>query len=46
MSVDPDKEEWYKFDDDKVTLVPRDKILALEGGGTSELSPADDANSC
>ncbi|BGP57966.1 hypothetical protein JCM8202_002152 [Rhodotorula sphaerocarpa] len=33
MSVDPDKEEWYKFDDDKVTLVPRDKILALEGGG-------------
>ncbi|GAA5962266.1 hypothetical protein JCM8115_004272 [Rhodotorula mucilaginosa] len=31
--VDPDQTEWYKFDDDKVSLVSRDKILALEGGG-------------
>ncbi|GAA5863401.1 hypothetical protein JCM8547_006970 [Rhodosporidiobolus lusitaniae] len=31
--ADPDKEEWYKFDDDKVSTVSRDKILALEGGG-------------
>ncbi|BGP43280.1 deubiquitinating enzyme [Rhodotorula kratochvilovae] len=30
---DVDKQEWYKFDDDKVSLVSRDKILALEGGG-------------
>ncbi|BGP03291.1 Ubiquitin carboxyl-terminal hydrolase 6 [Rhodotorula toruloides] len=30
---DPDKQEWYKFDDDKVSLVSKDKILALEGGG-------------
>jgi hypothetical protein len=29
--VDPDQTEWYKFDDDKVSLVSRDKILALEG---------------
>lgn len=32
--VDPDKTEWYKFDDEKVSLVSKDKILALEGGGT------------
>ncbi|POY72836.1 putative Ubiquitinyl hydrolase 1 [Rhodotorula taiwanensis] len=31
--VDPDKTEWYKFDDEKVSLVSKDKILALEGGG-------------
>ncbi|CEQ42763.1 SPOSA6832_04620 [Sporobolomyces salmonicolor] len=31
--VDPDQQQWYKFDDDKVSLVSRDKILALEGGG-------------
>ncbi|BGP19776.1 hypothetical protein JCM10213_006438 [Rhodosporidiobolus nylandii] len=30
---DPDKQEWFKFDDDKVSLVSRDKILGLEGGG-------------
>ncbi|GAA6040426.1 hypothetical protein JCM8097_004543 [Rhodosporidiobolus ruineniae] len=30
---DPDKQEWFRFDDDKVTLVPKEKILALEGGG-------------
>jgi ubiquitin carboxyl-terminal hydrolase 14 len=36
--ADPDKQEWYKFDDDKVSTVSREKILALEGGGTSSLS--------
>ncbi|GAA5983336.1 hypothetical protein JCM11641_006037 [Rhodosporidiobolus odoratus] len=30
---DPDKQEWFKFDDDKVSRVSRDKILGLEGGG-------------
>jgi hypothetical protein len=30
---DPDKQEWYKFDDDKVSVVSKEKILALEGGG-------------
>lgn len=30
---DPDKQEWYKFDDDKVSTVSRDKITLLEGGG-------------
>ncbi|KAG8738055.1 deubiquitinating enzyme, partial [Ceratobasidium sp. 428] len=28
-----DKEEWYKFDDDKVSVVTREKIAALDGGG-------------
>lgn len=28
-----DKEEWYKFDDDKVTIVIREKISTLDGGG-------------
>lgn len=28
-----DKEEWYKFDDDKVSVVPREKIVTLDGGG-------------
>lgn len=26
-------EEWHKFDDDKVSVVGRDKITTLEGGG-------------
>jgi len=30
---DPDKQEWFKFDDDKVSLVTRDKIATLDGGG-------------
>ncbi|SCZ99769.1 BZ3501_MvSof-1269-A2-R1_Chr12-2g03471 [Microbotryum saponariae] len=30
---DPDKVEWYKFDDEKVTTVKREKITLLEGGG-------------
>ncbi|TNY17430.1 hypothetical protein DMC30DRAFT_419798 [Rhodotorula diobovata] len=33
FDFDADKQEWYKFDDEKVSLVSRDKILALEGGG-------------
>lgn len=32
---DPDKCEWYKFDDDKVSVVSRDKITSLDGGGES-----------
>lgn len=31
--TDPDKQEWWKFDDEKVSRVTRDKITALEGGG-------------
>ncbi|EJD49351.1 cysteine proteinase [Auricularia subglabra TFB-10046 SS5] len=27
------EEEWFKFDDEKVSVVNRDRIVALEGGG-------------
>ena len=32
------EEEWLKFDDDKVSVVKRDKILALEGGGEDSVA--------
>jgi len=28
-----DTDEWYKYDDDKVTAVTKDQIMRLEGGG-------------
>jgi ubiquitin carboxyl-terminal hydrolase 14 len=28
-------EDWYKFDDDKVSIFPVEKLLTLDGGGTS-----------
>lgn len=28
-----DDEDWYKFDDDKVTDFPKEKLPTLEGGG-------------
>ncbi|SPO25073.1 related to ubiquitin-specific protease [Ustilago trichophora] len=31
-------EEWYKFDDDKVSVVGRDKITALDGGGEDSVA--------
>ncbi|SPO32272.1 related to ubiquitin-specific protease [Ustilago trichophora] len=31
-------EEWYKFDDEKVSVVGRDKITALEGGGEDSVA--------
>ncbi|KAN0065417.1 deubiquitinating enzyme [Thecaphora frezii] len=31
-------EEWYKFDDDKVSVVPRDKIRSLDGGGEDSVA--------
>ncbi|KAG0143794.1 hypothetical protein CROQUDRAFT_660768 [Cronartium quercuum f. sp. fusiforme G11] len=30
---DPDQQDWYKFDDDKVSIVKREKITTLDGGG-------------
>ncbi|GAA5995023.1 hypothetical protein JCM5350_005877 [Sporobolomyces pararoseus] len=33
FDADSDKQEWYKFDDEKVSLVSKEKILGLEGGG-------------
>lgn len=34
----PAEEEWYKFDDEKVTVVPRDKISTLDGGGEDSVA--------
>ncbi|RDB23339.1 Ubiquitin carboxyl-terminal hydrolase 6 [Hypsizygus marmoreus] len=31
--IDEDDEDWYKFDDDKVSLFPREKLATLDGGG-------------
>jgi ubiquitin carboxyl-terminal hydrolase 14 len=28
-----DDEDWYKFDDDKVSVFPKEKIATLDGGG-------------
>ncbi|THH28760.1 hypothetical protein EUX98_g5430 [Antrodiella citrinella] len=28
-----DDEDWYKFDDDKVSILPRGKLMTLDGGG-------------
>ena len=33
VDYDDAKEDWYKFDDDKVSVVNKDKILSLDGGG-------------
>jgi len=35
---DPDEQEWYKFDDEKVSVVHKDKILALDGGGEDSIA--------
>jgi ubiquitin carboxyl-terminal hydrolase 14 len=37
-SIDPPSannpsDDWYKFDDDKVSVVDKDKITSLDGGG-------------
>jgi len=26
-------EDWYKFDDDKVSVFPKEKLTTLDGGG-------------
>ncbi|KAI0744597.1 cysteine proteinase [Earliella scabrosa] len=32
-ALDEDDEDWYKFDDDKVSIFPQDKLETLSGGG-------------
>lgn len=32
-ALDEDDEDWYKFDDNKVSLFPKEKLPTLEGGG-------------
>ncbi|KII90142.1 hypothetical protein PLICRDRAFT_159510 [Plicaturopsis crispa FD-325 SS-3] len=31
--IDEDDEDWYKFDDDKVSVFPKEKLATLDGGG-------------
>ncbi|KAI0920598.1 hypothetical protein AcV5_010293 [Taiwanofungus camphoratus] len=30
--IDEDDEDWYKFDDDKVSIFPKEKLSTLDGG--------------
>lgn len=30
---DEDDEDWYKFDDDKVSIFPKEKLTTIDGGG-------------
>ncbi|KIM61831.1 hypothetical protein SCLCIDRAFT_1178973 [Scleroderma citrinum Foug A] len=32
-AIDEDDENWYKFDDDKVSVFPKDKLGTIDGGG-------------
>lgn len=32
-NYDDPKDEWFKFDDDRVSVVKQDKITSLDGGG-------------
>lgn len=32
------QQEWYKFDDEKVSVVPREKIMTLDGGGEDSVA--------
>lgn len=32
-ALDEDDEDWYKFDDDKVSIFPAEKLETLSGGG-------------
>ncbi|KAG2078471.1 cysteine proteinase [Suillus decipiens] len=33
LAFDEDDEDWYKFDDDKVSVFPREKLGTIDGGG-------------
>ncbi|CEP62217.1 ubiquitin-specific protease UBP6 LALA0_S05e00474g [Lachancea lanzarotensis] len=33
---DEDEDKWYRFNDDKVSVIPKEKIEALAGGGESD----------
>ena len=33
QQLDEDDEDWYKFDDNKVSIFPREKLATLDGGG-------------
>lgn len=33
VGIDEEDEDWYKFDDDKVSVFPKEKLGTLDGGG-------------
>ncbi|KAF8154178.1 hypothetical protein B0H34DRAFT_800059 [Crassisporium funariophilum] len=33
-----DDVDWYQFDDEKVSLFPKEKIVTLEGGGEDSVA--------
>ncbi|KAF8654777.1 hypothetical protein AX16_003432 [Volvariella volvacea WC 439] len=33
MEIDEDDDDWYKFDDEKVSIFPKEKLATLDGGG-------------
>lgn len=33
QQFDEDDEDWYKFDDDKVSIFPKEKLSTIDGGG-------------
>ena len=32
-AIEEDDEDWYKFDDEKVSILPAEKLETLSGGG-------------
>ena len=32
-TLEDEDEDWYKFDDDKVSIFPQEKLETLSGGG-------------
>jgi len=37
LSSSEDDEDWYKFDDEKVSIFPKEKLATLDGGGRTHL---------
>ena len=33
LELGEDDEDWYKFDDEKVSIFPKEKLATLDGGG-------------
>lgn len=33
-TIDDDDDDWYKFDDEKVSVFPAEKLATLDGGGS------------
>lgn len=38
-SLDEDDEDWYKFDDDRVSVFRKEDLVTLAGGGESVVLP-------